>query len=477
MADAATGPLEGVVQISQVAEASGAGAGALAERRVATHSHIRGLGLRDDGTALASDAGFVGQAAAREAAGIVVDLVKTRKMAGRAVLLAGEPGTGKTAIALAVSQELGPKVPFCPLVGSEVYSAEVKKTEVLMENFRRAIGLRVKEIKEVYEGEVVEVAPHEVEHALGSHGKAVVHVQLTLRAAKGSKTLRLDPSVYEGLLKARVAVGDVVYVEANSGAVKRLGRSDSFKQEYDLEADEFVPVPKGEVHKKREVVQDVTLHDLDMANARPQGGQDVLSLVGQMMKPRKTEVTEKLRREINKIVNRYIEQGTAELVPGVLFIDEAHMLDLECFTFLNRAIESPLAPVLVLATNRGHCTVRGTDDVRSAHGIPRELLDRLLIVRTALYPAEDMLKIVAIRAKAEGLDVAEETLRALADIGSRTSLRYAIQLLTPAGVAAATRGRARILPEDVADTAALFLDTKRSAALLESAAGAGFVAQ
>jgi len=61
-------------------------------------------------------------------------------MAGRALLLSGAPGTGKTALALAISQELGPKVPFCPMVGSEVYSSEVKKTEVLMSNFRKAIG-------------------------------------------------------------------------------------------------------------------------------------------------------------------------------------------------------------------------------------------------------------------------------------------------------------------------------------------------
>ena len=45
---------------------------------------------------------------------VAVDMIKQKKMAGRAILLAGAPGTGKTAIALAISQELGPKVPFCP---------------------------------------------------------------------------------------------------------------------------------------------------------------------------------------------------------------------------------------------------------------------------------------------------------------------------------------------------------------------------
>lgn len=85
-----------------------------------------------------------------------------------------------------------------------------------------------------------------------------------------------------------------------------------------------MPLPKGDVHKKKEIVQvrrgrsalsaqrsfcralttvgpqDVTLHDLDAANARPQGGQDLMSVVGQMMKSKKTEITDKLRQEINK---------------------------------------------------------------------------------------------------------------------------------------------------------------------------------
>lgn len=68
--------------------------------------------------------------------------------------------------------------------------------------------------------------------------------------------------------------------------------------------------------------------------------------------------TDKLRAEINKVVNKYIEQGVAELVPGVLFIDEVHMLDIECFTYLHRALESSIAPIVVFASNRGNCLIR-----------------------------------------------------------------------------------------------------------------------
>ena len=39
----------------------------------------------------------------KKAAMIAVDMIKAKKMAGRAILFAGAPGTGKTAIALAVS--------------------------------------------------------------------------------------------------------------------------------------------------------------------------------------------------------------------------------------------------------------------------------------------------------------------------------------------------------------------------------------
>jgi RuvB-like protein 1 (pontin 52) len=356
------------------------------------------------------------------------------------------------------------------MVGSEVFSSEVKKTEILMEHFRRAIGIRIKESKEVYEGEVTELTPEETENPLGGYGRTISHIIIGLKTTKGSKQLRLDPSIYDALQKEHVTVGDVIYIEANSGAVKRVGRSDVYAAEFDLEADEYVPLPKGDVHKKKEVVQDVTLHDLDVSNARPQGGQDIMSLMGQMSKPKKTEITEKLRTEINRVVNRYIDQGVAELVPGVLFIDEVHMLDIECFTFLNRALESSLSPIVIFATNRGVCTIRGTD-VLSPHGIPVDLLDRMLIIRTMPYSHEEMVQILSIRAIAESLTIDDEALSAMGEVGAKTSLRYAVQMLTPARIIAETSGREMITLNDVEEIDELFFDAKASAKLLAASEG------
>jgi len=147
------------------------------------------------------------------------------------------------------------------------------------------------------------------------------------------------------------------------------------------------------------------------------------------------EIKQEVRDQINGKVSEWRETGKAEIVPGVLFIDEAHMLDLECFSFLNRALESDTAPVVILATNRGITTIRGTKH-KSPHGMPLDLLDRLLIITTKPYKEKEISQILQIRCEEEDVELDEDAMELLTDIGTETSLRYAIQLITVASLVA-----------------------------------------
>jgi RuvB-like protein 2 len=118
--------------------------------RIGAHSHITGLGLNERLESQKIADGMVGQLKARRAAGIIVKMVQEGRIAGRAVLIAGEPGSGKTALAMAISKAIGEDTPFVWISASEIFSVDMSKTEALMQAFRKATGVRIKEETEVF---------------------------------------------------------------------------------------------------------------------------------------------------------------------------------------------------------------------------------------------------------------------------------------------------------------------------------------
>ena len=76
------------------------------------------------------------------------------------------------------------------------------------------------------------------------------------------------------------------------------------------------------------------------------------------------------------------------------------------------------------------------------------------------------MQILAIRAQIEGITVDEEAYALLGEIGVRSTLRYAVQLLTPAKVVVKTNGREEVGKDDIEEIDSLFYDAKSSAKLL-----------
>merc|ERR1712178_610893 len=264
-----------------------------------------------------------------------------------------------------------------------------------------------------------------------------------------------------GLTKEKIAAGDVITIDKASGKISKLGRSFSRSRDYDAMGPQtrFVQCPEGELQKRKEVVHVVSLHEIDVINSRQQG---FLALFAGDT----GEIKDEVREQIDQKVAEWREEGKAEIVPGVLFIDEVHMLDIECFSFLNRALESDMAPVLVVATNRGITKIRGTD-YESPHGLPVDLLDRLLIVTTEPYSAGDIKKILQIRCEEEDVEMTDDALSLLTRIGQDTTLRYAILMITAAHLVCTKRQGTEVSIDDIKKVHTLFMDLKRSVKMLE----------
>lgn len=399
---------------------------------------------------------MVGQLSARRSAGLILKMIKDGKICGRSVLIAGEPGTGKTAIAIALSKALGRKTPFTQISASEIFSLEMSKSEALMQALRRSISVRIKEETEIIEGEVVEITIDRSATGTGNRtGK------LTVKTTDMETDYELGQKMIDSLTKEKVTAGDVIIIDKATGKITKLGRSFTRARDYDAMGPQtkFVQCPSGELQKRKEVVHTVTLHEIDVINSRTQGFLALFS--GDT-----GEIRPEVRQQIDEKIFEWKEEGKADIVPGVLFIDEVHMLDIECFSFLNRALESPLAPILIVASNRGFSRIRGTN-YESAHGIPQDFLDRMNIICTVPYSEDEIKQILKIRCEEEDVSLTDDAMILLTRIGMETSLRYAMQLIITANVVTLKKKASVVGVPELKKVYSLFLDEKRSSDFLD----------
>jgi TBP-interacting protein len=177
------------------------------------------------------------------------------------------------------------------------------------------------------------------------------------------------------------------------------------------------------------------------------------------------EIDTEIRMAVDQQVKEWIDTGKGFIHPGVLFIDDAHLLDLEAFSFVGRAMESELVPIIILATNRGVAKIRGTD-IKSPLGFPIDLIDRSVIIATQPYDLESIKEILKIRATEERIKLEKNALEKLSEIGAKSSLRYVVQLLSLSAQNAKSAKKEKVTIEDVQRVDDLFMDIGEAAEYL-----------
>jgi len=123
-----------------------------------------------------------------------------------------------------------------------------------------------------------------------------------------------------------------------------------------------------------------------------------------------------------------------------------------------------------MASNRGMARVRGTK-YKSPHGLPMDLLDRVLIISTQPYSPSDIEQIIQIRCQEEDVTLSAESLKVLTAMAEQTTLRYALNLISCANLVARKRKAATVDVEDIKRCYAYFLDEKRSVQWLKEQQG------
>lgn len=437
-------------------------------RNISIHSHIKSLGKEnkadsnvvDNGSADASNGTsttgpgtLFGQKAAREGASLIVQMLRSRRIAGRAVLVYGPSGCGKSALTVAIEHEMN--FNFVRLSGAEIgngfdygkeESTDVDRKNVPNEkmernresgpysaralsqkdgiskkgpfsigaardtinNFsdlffhaRRAISVKFKEIKKVYEGEITSIRLKDYAF------------QIDLRSAKGVRTVCLHPSMYESVRDEELGIGDVVYIEPVCGIIKKVGRVET-AFEFDIECGKAVALPKKDAMRKRIVAQRMSLYDIDMAE---ETSDEIRNTLFHILGAKNVKL--RTFEETDTLLSLYVANCAGEVNPGILCIDDCHLIDGRTAQQLIQIMDAKMSPLVLLVTNERKFLERG--DVK-------ELVSRAMVIRMENEPGV-YADILRARAKECGVSLMENALEKLEEIGKIRGLKRALSLL------------------------------------------------
>lgn len=388
--------------------------------RKGIHTHIKGLGEIKESIVNEKD-GLIGQNIPRKALQMIKKVLEHNK-SGQIILLEGPPDSGKTALIQALQKDCSKSV-FNNLSASEISSLQISKTEMITQALRKSIQLCIKETIKVIEGEVTSLNA----------------TKMGLKTLDMESTFDIGENMQKQIEKEKIVVGDVIRIVKERGRIIKLGISAS-KADPDLLGD-LVPVncPEGEMFKVVEEIQNISLHEIDALNNKTNGYLGIYN--GEV-----GEIKYDVRKEVNEKIKKWILEGKVEVDRGVLIIEDVHLLDKDCISFLSKSTESSFCPVIIMVTNKEVSNLK-------------TLCKYALVVSTEFYKEDDIEKILRFRLTDENIKIDEQGVKILVQLANKNGLKYAINILSICNIRSLRSGAA-VTEKDVKNSARIFLDAK-----------------
>lgn len=385
--------------------------------RIGIHSHILGLENLNDKN------GFIQIEDIKNALSLVKKILKLNK-SGQMVILSGPSESGKTAFLNAL--KLDCKDYFVnDLDSSEISTSLMSKTELITQLLRKSIKLNIKENIKVIEGEVTSLNLSKI----------------GLKTLDMESTFEIGENMLKQIEKEKIVTGDVIRIIKERGKIIKLGISSS-KIEPDLLGD-LIPVscPEGEMFKEVEEIQKISLHEVDALNNKTHGYLGIYN--GET-----GEINYDVRKEVNEKIKQWILEGKVEVERGILILENVHMLDKICISFLNRSAESSFFPIVIMTTNKNDTELIN-------------LFNNAIKISTASLNKEKVEKILRNRIVTENIKISEEALIFLLNLSENTGPTYVLNILSLCKVQR-LKNDTNISENDVKNVVGLFLDSKRA---------------
>jgi DNA helicase TIP49 (TBP-interacting protein) len=217
-----------------------------------------------------------------------------------------------------------------------------REPEQLVEIFKtqkKAIGIRISECIEFYEGEVIDI----VFNSRSQKDKVYnFHAILGLKTLEGKLRLKISGTIFNELIVKKVKKGNVIRIIPHLYLIQNFGESVNSNNDEEINLKNFFSIPKGKVFKKKILTKEMTLYDFEFENFKDNNDFRFMNIKN----------FKRLNYDTEILLGKYIQVGKASVSKGIMVINESYDLTPLCFQSLTDLSNEYPVPTIVILTNK-----------------------------------------------------------------------------------------------------------------------------